>query len=152
MGQCGPRAVQQIIKQSLTAFYNIPPGRIEVAGVPWVGYFSGAACKIHQKVHFVGKVATTDLVHTPDIGVPFSALQRGAVRSAHCSGIKNVRINETLLFQRGQHLILTGKFRYLFVQLNDIQAPEHSAVADRQETDDHLGEDWLSMVLEVIVS
>ena len=67
-------------------------------------------------------------------------------------GYKNVRINETLLFQRGQHLILTGKFRYLFVQLNDIQAPEHSAVADRQETGDHLGEDWLSMVLEVIVS
>ena len=45
-------------------------------------------------------------------------------------GYKNVRINEALLFQCGQHLILTGKIGYLFVKFNDIQAPEHPAVAD----------------------
>ena len=48
-------------------------------------------------------------------------------------GYKNVRINEALLFQRGQHLILTGKIGYLLVEFNDIQAPEHPAVADGLE-------------------
>lgn len=46
---------------------------------------------------------------------------------------KNVRINEALLFQLGQHLILTGKFRYLLVEFNDIHAPEHPAVANGLE-------------------
>ena len=38
-------------------------------------------------------------------------------------GYKNVRINEALLFQRGQHLILTGQIGYLFVEFNDVRAP-----------------------------
>ena len=66
-------------------------------------------------------------------------------------GYKNVRINEALLFQRGQHLILTGKIGYLLVEFNDIQAPKHPAVADGLERGDHSHEDWFAMVLELIV-
>lgn len=50
---------------------------------------------------------------------------------------KNVRINEALLFQLGQHLILTGKFRYLFVEVIDIHTPEHPAVANGLEGSKH---------------
>ncbi|WP_440553097.1 hypothetical protein [Vescimonas sp.] len=43
---------------------------------------------------------------------------------------ENVRINAAAFSQSGQQLILTGKFRYLFVQLNDIHAPEEFPFTD----------------------
>lgn len=66
-------------------------------------------------------------------------------------GYKNVRINEALLFQCGQHLILTGKIGYLLVEFNDIQAPKHPAVADGLERGGHLRKDWFAMVLKIII-
>lgn len=46
-------------------------------------------------------------------------------------GYKNVRINEAVLLEEGQRLILTGEFRYFFVEGNDVLAPEQSAITDR---------------------
>ena len=66
-------------------------------------------------------------------------------------GYKNVRINAAVFFQSGQQLILTGKFRYLFVQLNDIYTPEKFPFTDRLEVGDEVGQDVAALVLEIVI-
>ena len=53
---------------------------------------------------------------------------------------ENVRINAAAFFQSGQQLILTGKFRYLLVQLNDVHAPEEFPFTDGLEVNDEVGQ------------
>lgn len=66
-------------------------------------------------------------------------------------GYKNVRINAAAFSQSGQQLILTGKFRYLFVQLNDIHAPEEFPFTDRLEVGNEVGQNVAALMLEVVV-
>ncbi len=66
-------------------------------------------------------------------------------------GYKNVRINAAAFFQSGQQLILTGKFRYLFVQFNDIYTPEKFPFTDRLEVGDEVGQDVAALVLEIVI-
>lgn len=56
------------MKQSPAAFLHIPPGRVEIVGVPRIGYLAGTVGKVHQQVHLVGKIAAADPVHTPQVG------------------------------------------------------------------------------------
>ena len=66
-------------------------------------------------------------------------------------GYENVRINTAAFSQSGQQLILTGKFRYLFVQLNDIHTPEEFPFPDRLEVGDEVGQNVAALVLEVVI-
>ena len=66
-------------------------------------------------------------------------------------GYENVRINAAAFFQSGQQLILTGKFRYLFVQLNDVHTPEKFPFTDGLEVGNEVGQDVAALVLEVVV-
>ena len=66
-------------------------------------------------------------------------------------GYKNVRINAAAFLQSGQQLILTGKFRYLFVQFNDIYTPEKFPFTDRLEVGDEVGQDVAALVLEIVI-
>ena len=52
----------------LAARQYIPPGCLEIAGVPRIGDIAGVAREVHQEVHFVSKVAAADTVHIPQIG------------------------------------------------------------------------------------
>ena len=66
-------------------------------------------------------------------------------------GYKNVRINEAVLLEEGQRLILTGEFRYFFVEGNDVLAPEQPAITDRPEGFEHLLQNGEALMLELIV-
>ena len=66
-------------------------------------------------------------------------------------GYENVRINAAAFSQSGQQLILTGKFRYLFVQLNDVHTPEKFPFTDGLEVGNEVGQDAAALVLEVVV-
>lgn len=66
-------------------------------------------------------------------------------------GYENVRINAAAFSQSGQQLILTGKFRYLFVQLNDIHASEEFPFTDRLEVGNEVGQNVATLMLEVVV-
>ena len=66
-------------------------------------------------------------------------------------GYKNVRINEALFLQRGQHLILTGKFGYLMVKFHDIFTPEHTTLEDRLEGVEHRRKDDISVMFQLVV-
>ena len=66
-------------------------------------------------------------------------------------GYKNVRINEAVLLEEGQRLILTGEFRYFFVEGNDVLAPERSVITDRPERLKHLLQNGEALMLELIV-
>ena len=66
-------------------------------------------------------------------------------------GYENVRINAAAFSQSGQQLILTGKFRYLFVQFNDIHAPEEFPFTDGLEVGNEVRQDVAALVLEVVV-
>ena len=48
-------------------------------------------------------------------------------------------------------MILTGKFRYLFVQLNDVHTPEKFPFTDGLEVGNEVGQDAAALVLEVVV-
>ena len=61
--------VDDFLKKSLAAFLHIPPGRIEIPGVPRIGYLAGTVGKVHQQMHLVGKIAAADLVPTPQVGM-----------------------------------------------------------------------------------
>ena len=60
------------LQQSSTAFLYILPGGIKVTCVPWIGYLAWTVGKIHQQVHFVVEVATTDSVHTLQVGLVYA--------------------------------------------------------------------------------
>lgn len=66
-------------------------------------------------------------------------------------GYENVRINAAAFSQSGQQLILTGKFRYLFVQLNDVHTPEEFPFTDGLEVGDEVGQDVVALVLEIVI-
>ena len=57
-------------------------------------------------------VIITVLIEYPAFGLLGGAKLFGQLIAL---GYENVRINTAAFFQRGQQLILTGKFRYLFV-------------------------------------
>ena len=61
--------VDDFLKKSWASFLHIPPGRIEIAGVPRIGYLAGTVGKVHQQMHLVGKIAAADAVHTPQVGM-----------------------------------------------------------------------------------
>ena len=44
------------MKQSPAAFLHIPPGRVEIVGVPRNGHLAGVAGKVHQQMHLAGTV------------------------------------------------------------------------------------------------
>ena len=58
-----------MVQQPPAAFLHIPPGRVEIVGVPRIGHLSGTVGKVHQQVHLVGKIAAADPVHTPQVGL-----------------------------------------------------------------------------------
>ena len=66
-------------------------------------------------------------------------------------GYKNVRINAAAFFQSGQQLILTGKFRYLLVQFNDIYTPEELSFTDGLEVGNEVGQNVAALMLEVVI-
>ena len=66
-------------------------------------------------------------------------------------GYENIRIDEAASVHVGQHSILIVDVRYSFVQLNDVQAPEHPTFPDGLEVRDHLLEDWLPVEPELVV-
>lgn len=61
--------VDDFLKKSWASFLHIPPGRIEIAGVPRIGYLAGTVGKVHQQMHLVGKIAAADALHTPQVGM-----------------------------------------------------------------------------------
>ena len=66
-------------------------------------------------------------------------------------GYENVRINTAAFSQSGQQLILTGKFRYLFVQFNDVYTPEEFPFTDGLEIGDEVGQNMAALMLEVVI-
>ena len=44
------------MKQSPAAFLHIPPGRVEIVGVPRNGHLAGVPGKVHQQMHLAGTV------------------------------------------------------------------------------------------------
>ena len=55
------------------------------------------------------------------------------------------------MLEKGQRLILTGEFRYFFVEGNDVLAPEQSAITDRPEGFHHLLQNGETLMLEFII-
>ena len=58
----------QTVQQPLAPSQHVPPGRLEIFRVPWIGDIAGMIGIIHQEMDFVGKVAAADPVHIPQIG------------------------------------------------------------------------------------
>lgn len=54
-------------QQPLTSRQHILPRRLEIAGVPRVGYIAGVVGVVHQEVQFPGKIAAADAVHIPQV-------------------------------------------------------------------------------------
>lgn len=54
-------------QQPLTSRQHILPRRLEIAGVPRVGYIAGMVGIVHQEVQFSGKIAAADAVHIPQV-------------------------------------------------------------------------------------
>ena len=48
-------------------------------------------------------------------------------------------------------MILTGKFRYLFVQFNDVHAPEEFPLTDGLEVGNEVRQDVAALMLEVVI-
>ena len=48
-------------------------------------------------------------------------------------------------------MILTGKFRYLFVQLNDVHTPEELSFTDGLEVGNEVGQNVAALMLEVVI-
>lgn len=61
--------MDNFLKKSLASFLYIPPGRIEIAGVPRIGYLAGAIGKIHQKMHLAVRIAAADALHISQVGM-----------------------------------------------------------------------------------
>ena len=55
------------------------------------------------------------------------------------------------MLEEGQRLILTGEFRYFFVEGNDVLAPEQSVITDRPEGFEHPLQNGEALILELIV-
>lgn len=47
---------------------HILPSRLEIVGVPRVGYIAGLLGVVHQEMQLAGKIAATDTVHIPEVG------------------------------------------------------------------------------------
>ena len=56
------------LEQSPAAFLHIPPGGVEVPGVPRVDHIAEAGYEIHQQMHLADIVAAADMMHIPKIG------------------------------------------------------------------------------------
>ena len=57
-----------LIQQPLAARQHIPPGGIEIVGVPGVRYLLLQAARVfHQQVHLVVEVAAADAVHAAEV-------------------------------------------------------------------------------------
>ena len=54
-------------QQPLTPRQHILPGRLEIAGVPRVGYIAGVVGVVHQEAQLAGKVAAADAVNIPQV-------------------------------------------------------------------------------------
>lgn len=57
----------QTIKQPPAAFFHIPPGRIEIVGVPRVGNIAGVVGILHQELHLALEVPAADAVHIAEV-------------------------------------------------------------------------------------
>ena len=95
-----------------------------------------------------GDSIITVLIEDPAFGLLCGAELFGQLITL---GYENVRINAAAFSQSGQQLILTGKFRYLFVQLNDVHTPEKFPFTDGLEVGNEVGQDVAALVLEVVV-
>ena len=78
--------VDDFLKKSWASFLHIPPGRIEIAGVPRIGYLAGTVGKVHQQMHLVGKIAAADAVHTPQVGMN-PCQSEGRISRSRCSAV-----------------------------------------------------------------
>lgn len=58
-----------MIQQTLTAGQHIPPGGIEIPGIPRIGYIAGTAGIVHQQMYFRRRIPSADPVHTADVGL-----------------------------------------------------------------------------------
>ena len=64
-----PFLYNDLIQQPLTPRQHIPPGGVEVVGVPGIGHLLLRAADIfHQEVHLVVEVAAADAVHAAEVG------------------------------------------------------------------------------------
>ena len=61
------KMVSYFMQQSLATRQYIPPGRLEIIGVPRVGYIAGMVGVVHQEVQFASKIAAADAVHIPKV-------------------------------------------------------------------------------------
>ena len=55
------------------------------------------------------------------------------------------------LLKLGEELNLTENIGYFFVERDDVLAPEHPAIADLLEIGEHLCEDGVAVMLELVV-
>ena len=55
------------MQQPLASCQHILPGRLEIVGVPWVGYIAGLLGVVHQEMQLAGKIAAADAVHIPKV-------------------------------------------------------------------------------------
>lgn len=90
----------------------------------------------------------TVLVEEPALGLLGGAKLFGQLITL---GYENVRINTAAFSQGGQQLILTGKFCYLFVQFNDVHAPEKLPFTDGLEVGDKVRQNAAALVLEIVI-
>ena len=95
-----------------------------------------------------GDGIVTVLIEDPAFGLLCGAELFGQLITL---GYKNVRINAAAFSQSGQQLILTGKFRYLFVQFNNVHTPEKFPFADRLEVGNEVRQDVAALMLEVVI-
>ena len=54
-------------QQPLTSRQHILPRRLEIAGVPRVGYIAGMVGIVHQEVQLAVRIAAADAVHIPQV-------------------------------------------------------------------------------------
>ena len=65
-----PFLYNDLIQQPLTPRQHIPPGGVEVIGIPRIGHLLLRAAGIfHQKVHLVVEVAAAAAVHVAEVGL-----------------------------------------------------------------------------------
>ena len=106
----------------------------------------GPPCEDSDELLGAGDSIITVLIEDPAFGLLCGAELFGQLIAL---GYENVRINAAAFSQSGQQLILTGKFRYLFVQLNDVHTPEKFPFTDGLEVGNEVGQDVAALVLEV---
>ena len=70
------KMVSYFMQQPFASRQHILPSRVEIVGVPRVGYIAGLLGVVHQEMQLFGKIAAADAVHITKVGLIHTPISR----------------------------------------------------------------------------